>query len=101
IRAPKNHELWSLDLQQAELRIASKYAGCRKMLEQLAQGADIHVDTTRRILGAKKTDPDWKLKRDIGKRLTFSSIFQIGPDYFQETLTRMSGIQLPLAECQR
>lgn len=101
VRAPEGKALWNLDLVQAELRVATKYADCKRMAELLEQGADIHGITTEEILGVSRDAPDWKLKRDIGKRLTFSAIFQIGPSHFQEILSKMTGIVLPLEECER
>jgi DNA polymerase I-like protein with 3'-5' exonuclease and polymerase domains len=96
IRAREGHALWNLDLAQAELRVAAKYAKCYKMLDMLLGGADFHSETTKQVLKVDESHPQWKEKRDIGKRLTFSAIFQIGPDHFQEILGKMTGIYLPM-----
>lgn len=101
IVARDGKQLWNLDLQQAELRVAAKYARCTKMLELLAAGEDLHSITTKAVLGVDESHPDWKLKRDTGKRLTFSSIFQIGGLTLQENLARVADIHLPLEECNR
>jgi DNA polymerase I-like protein with 3'-5' exonuclease and polymerase domains len=101
IAAQDGRELFNLDLQQAELRVAAKYARCTPMLEMLANGDDLHSITTKEVLGVDESHPDWKLKRDTGKRLTFSSIFQIGGLTLQENLARVADIHLPLAECNR
>lgn len=92
-------ELWNLDLSQAELRVASQYAKCRRMLELLGQGADLHGITCQEVLGVEPGAPDWKAKRDIAKRLTFGGIFQIGGETFQATLGKLANIYLPLRQC--
>lgn len=101
LRAREGHELWSLDMSQAELRVAAKYSRCNTMLEMLAGGADFHGSTCESVMGAKPTDPDWKLRRDIAKRLTFGSIFQIGGAKFQATLAKLANIHWELEECER
>jgi DNA polymerase-1 len=99
-KAKEGHELWNLDLSQAELRIAAKQANCVRMLEMLEGGADLHGVTTTEVF---KIDPDhheWKIRRDAGKRLTFSAIFQIGPQEYQRVLAK-EGLHWSLAECDR
>lgn len=101
VKAPAGKALWNLDLAQAELRVATKYARCARMAKMLEDGIDVHGDTTINVLGVEEGAPDWKLKRDIGKRLTFSAIFQIGAEHFQEILSKMTGIVMPIEECSR
>jgi len=100
LQAKGGHGLWSLDLSQAELRVAAEYSRCQPMLELLAQGEDIHGVTTQEVLEVARDDPFWKQKRDIAKRLTFGSIFQIGAQTFQATLSKLADIHLPIEECQ-
>jgi DNA polymerase I-like protein with 3'-5' exonuclease and polymerase domains len=95
--------LWNLDLSQAELRVASIYSRCRRMLDMLEQGIDQHGATCEAVLRVKKEELDpveWKVKRDIAKRLNFSGIFQIGPDHFQHILAKMADLHLELDECK-
>jgi DNA polymerase-1 len=99
VRAKEGHGLWSLDMQQAELRVASQYAQCQLMLEMLAAGRDIHGETTQEVMGVDPKAKDYKLKRDIGKRLTFGGIFQIGGKTFQATLAKLAGIHMEQSEC--
>lgn len=101
IRAEEGSELWNLDLSQAELRVAAKMSGCDKMQKQLEGGADIHGEAAIEILGANAEDTDWKAKRDIAKRLTFGSIFQIGGEAFQAQLSKIADIQLERSACDR
>lgn len=100
LQARDEHQLWSLDMSQAELRIAAKYARCQKMLDALSSGADFHGQACERVFGVGPDAPDWKLKRDIGKQLTFGSLFHIGGEGFQKLLAKKANIHLPLAECE-
>lgn len=90
----------NLDLSQAELRLAAKFCKCQVMLDALATGADFHGMTTEKVFGITKENPRWSELRDIAKRLTFGSIFQIGPPTFQKTLQQLGGITWPLADCK-
>lgn len=94
--------LWSLDLSQAELRVASKYAHCQRMLDRLLDpDADVHGDTCQQVLGVSRDDPDFKYKRDIAKRTNFAAIFQVGAKKLQATLARQADIHLSEQECHR
>lgn len=99
IRAKEGYGLWNLDLSQAELRVASQYSGCRRMLQMMADGVDAHGETTKGVIGIDPADPLWKEKRDIAKRLNFGGIFQIGGEKFQATLAKLADLHLPLHEC--
>lgn len=94
-------ELWNLDLSQAELRVAARYAGCETMLEMLRGGADLHGETCTALFGKRPGEEGWKAARDIAKRLTFGSIFQIGAKTFRETLKTLADVDMPLGECYR
>lgn len=89
----------NLDLGQAELRIASHFAGCTVMSTAVASGADFHSQTTKRVYQVDETNPNWLVWRDMGKRLTFASIFQIGGVKYQKTLWEEAGLYLPISEC--
>lgn len=96
----EDYAIWTLDLSQAELRVASRYAGCKNMLRQLADGEDIHSNTCMETLDGDPDADDWKELRDIAKRLTFGGIFQIGGEKFQATLAKLADIHWPLAQCE-
>lgn len=101
IRPREGYGLWNLDLSQAELRVATHYAECKLMAEQLARGEDIHSNNTIELdLCHNPADAMWKTWRDIAKRTTFGGIFQIGPDTFQSTLSKLANIYLPIEECE-
>lgn len=94
-------ELWNLDLAQAELRVASQYSQCEKMLRMLADGTDFHSVTTIDVIKANPDEPGWKEKRDIGKRVNFSAIFMIGAAHLQDIVDKMTGVRMPIEECER
>ncbi len=93
--------LWNLDLSQAELRVAAKYADCKQMLRMLADGADLHAHTCRGTMQIQDDHPLWKEKRDIAKRLNFGGIFMIGWETFQATMSKLADIHLPEQECRK
>jgi|SRR5665213_924159 len=99
--AKKGCSLISLDMSQAELRCAAKYSECEKMLTMLNEGVDFHGKATEDVMHVGRDHPEWKLKRDIGKKLTFGAIFGIGGESFQALLTRETDLQLEVAECDR
>jgi DNA polymerase I-like protein with 3'-5' exonuclease and polymerase domains len=99
VRAEEGYGLWNLDLSQAELRVATRYSGCVKMAEQLANGIDSHGEVTN-VLKVMPDDPRWKQQRDIAKRLNFGGIFMIGGETFQNTLAKLADIHLPVEDCE-
>lgn len=92
---------YNVDLSQAELRIAAKFANCQPMIELLEGGGDVHGDAATRIFGVTPEDPDWKIKRDIAKRTVFGGLFAIGPRTFRETLFHLAGLDMTEQECGR
>lgn len=101
LRPAEGMGLWNLDLSQAELRVATKFAQCQRMATMLAEGADAHGETCRGVIRVEPDDPSWKAKRDIAKRLNFGGIFMIGGKKFQATLAKLADIHLPLEECEQ
>lgn len=94
---------YNLDLSQAELRVAAHLAHCQRMSQMLAEGADLHSVTTESVFNKTKSEvepAEWKRLRDIAKRLTFGSIFWIGPRTFQETLRKQADLEWPLSSCE-
>jgi len=100
-RPADGKQLYNLDYQQAELRVAAKFAGCRKMLAMLEQGADLHGITCETVIGTPRESPNWKRDRDVAKRANFSCIFGVGPVTFQATIRKFTGVELPLHESQQ
>ena len=98
LKAEKGHRLVSLDMSQAELRCAAHYSGCVKMEQMLTEGIDFHGKTTEDVMHVYPDHPEWKLKRDIGKKLTFGSIFGIGGERFQALLSKETGLHISIEE---
>lgn len=89
------YRLWHMDLAQAELRVASLYAGCERMLGLIRQGRDPHGETAIELNLATGPDhPEWYKMRGVGKRGNFSLIFGIGPDKFRQDLKTQVGVDL-------
>lgn len=101
LRAREGCGVWNIDLSQAELRVASRYSHCNKMLDMLLGGHDAHGHTTETVLRTPRDDPHFKFRRDIGKRLNFAAIFMVGGQTFKEQLEELADIYLPLEECHQ
>ena len=86
--------LWELDLANAELRVAAKYAGCVKMLELIHQGADLHGETAQELFKVKPDSPDWYQYRTIAKRANFSLIFGVGWAKLQDDIYTQTGVAM-------
>jgi DNA polymerase I-like protein with 3'-5' exonuclease and polymerase domains len=90
-----------MDLAQAELRVASLYAGCEPMLQIIREGRDPHGETAVALgLASGPDDAQWKKMRGVGKRGNFSLIFGIGPSKFKADLRLQVGVDLPLQQVQ-
>lgn len=95
---PDGWVTFTMDLAQAELRVAALDAECVPMLEILHAGKDPHGETAIALgLSAGPDDPapkfDWfKARSVVAKRSNFSLIFGIGPRKFRIDLRKQSGI---------
>jgi DNA polymerase I-like protein with 3'-5' exonuclease and polymerase domains len=87
-------ELWTLDLAQAELRVAALYAKCQAMLDIIAANRDPHGETATSLWHITPDDPAWDVYRGVGKRANFSLIFGIGPDRFRDDTWSQTGVDL-------
>lgn len=96
IEAPPGFEMWHADLAQAELRVASQYAGAKSMLELVESGQDAHGVTAVNLgLATGPDDPGWyKARSVIAKRSNFSLIFGVGHVTFRNDLRKISGVDL-------
>lgn len=92
-------QLWELDLQQAELRLAAMDAGVEPMLDMLLEGRDVHGETATRLFGVDPDSDDWPHYRGLAKRANFSLIFGAGPKTFHQSLVD-SGDAIPYREVQ-
>jgi hypothetical protein len=98
--ARPGHQVWGLDLAQAELRVAARWAPEPKMLELIREGADLHAVTNRELFFIEPDHPDWTMFRQVAKRANFSLIFDVGAAEFQRILSRYLGIEWELDRCK-
>lgn len=99
-RPKKGCQLYEMDLSQAELRVATKYAKCKLMAEFLENAdADAHGETAKRLF-AEPYAQQPKKYRDIAKRANFSFIYMVGPPTFQRDLEKQTGIKISLAQAE-
>lgn len=68
-------ELWSIDIKQAEIRMAAMLAQDVALGEAFASGIDVYVAMSQRIYGTPN-------RRNDAKRAALASIYEIGPATF-------------------
>lgn len=83
----KDYELWFMDLDQVEYRLFAHYAKIPSLLEQIANGYDVHTATAATLFGwnmeelAKKIhegDEEATAIRSRAKTLNFALIYGMG-----------------------
>lgn len=92
-RSKPDHDNWSLDISQAEVRVATSIAKCGGMLEVLLAGTDVHGQTATKVFGVKPGDPTWEAMRAVAKRLTFGILYGAGIDTLREQIRLFTGIE--------
>lgn len=96
---PDGWRLYELDLEQAELRVGAMFAECRKMLDMIHNGADLHTYTTRELWPEIEFEgPQWEQYRQVGKRGNFSLQFGSGGATFKAMVSKETGIILSDSE---
>jgi DNA polymerase-1 len=70
--------LYSVDLQQAELRLATMLAGESNLAEILYSGADPYTNMSHDLWNTES-------RRQDAKRATLSSLYEVGPATFADT----------------
>jgi len=97
---PEGWTLWELDLANAEARVAALFAQCKKMLELIEAGADLHGATATELFHVKPGDPNWGEKRQVAKRANFSLIFGVGWVKLQADIEEQTGVRMTDHETQ-
>lgn len=92
---------WTIDLAQAELRVACEAAKCSSMRELIYAGEDLHGVTARQLFEVTPASPDWFTKRQVAKRGNFSLIFGVGWKTFMNDLREQTGIEITEAQSKR
>jgi DNA polymerase-1 len=90
-RSKPHHDLFSLDISQAEVRVATSLAKCTGMLDVLLSGTDVHGQTATKVFGVKPGDPMWEQLRAVAKRLTFGILYGAGIDTLREQIRLFTG----------
>lgn len=99
-RPKPGHELWEVDISQAEVRVATFCAKCEPMRQVLLAGDDVHGQTAIRVFGASPDEPEWGRWRTLAKRLTFATLYGAGPRKFRQTLREQAGIDVPESQAK-
>jgi DNA polymerase-1 len=93
--AAQGQVVFEFDLEQAELRMATAYSGCKLMRELLESGADVHGETAERLFGSRD-----KERRQTAKRANFAMIYDVSWRTFQEDVEKQIGLILSDDEAQ-
>ena len=87
------------DLNRIELVVAAWLSGDPVLTKALLEG-DPHDDTTWDIFpDAKKSEEDWKAKRDLAKVLNFLVIYKGGGHAYQQAARKDIGVDLEIDFC--
>lgn len=109
---PTGRKRCTIDLSQAELRVAAKFSGCKTMIEQVEAGRDIHGEMATQIFGVERGDgcakdcycetcARFSHYRYISKRGVFGGIFMVGTKTFRETIWNLGQLWLPWEDAKR
>lgn len=97
---PKGWVGYELDLANAELRVAALFAGCKRMLDMIDQGMDLHGETAKELFHVEPDSEDWDQRRSVAKRANFSLIFGVGWIELKRNIEVQTGIILSDREAQ-
>lgn len=92
--------LWECDVSQAEMRVATAMAGCKRMRAIIEAGGDLHGETAKVLFGITEENADWDKLRTIAKRINFGTLYGAGTAKVQEVL-ESEGVPLPMQQVQR
>lgn len=74
--SPKGYQIYSLDLDNAELRFLSHFAKCGPLIEQFTNGIDVHAETAKLI---RKSLDSYDINEDrsrmLAKQFTYSLLY--------------------------
>lgn len=76
--AQEGYALVAFDYSQIELRLMAHLAQDKNMLEDFAQGKDIHTTTAQRIFKVQQLEDVTKEQRGIAKAINFGAIYGAG-----------------------
>jgi DNA polymerase I len=97
VRAPEGRLLVSADYSQAELRIAARITGDKRMLEAYSNGEDLHAITARILMGREKIS---KEERDLAKAVNFGLLYGQGAEGLREYARNNYRISMTVEEAR-
>jgi len=99
---PDGWRLYEMDLAQAELRVATMFAKCKRMESMIRNGEDLHTFTTKALFShVDPTSDEFFQWRQVGKRANFSLQFGSGGATFKAMVSKETGIILSDTEAAR
>lgn len=98
VRAPEGRALVVADYSQAELRIAARISGDKKMLDAYRKGEDLHAATARSLMGREDISKD---ERDLAKAVNFGLLYGQGAAGLQEYARNRYGVRMTIEEARR
>jgi DNA polymerase-1 len=101
VKASPGHDLWALDVAQAELRIGARWARCPTMEVLINAGEDLHAYSAKNLFGVDEAHKDWSLLRHVAKQGNFALIYDCGAQTFQTMLSKQVGIEWEFSRVQR
>lgn len=115
-RPRAGHQLWEVDVSQAEIRIATAMARCQPMLDQFLSGQDSHSAAcwlmfrdefvrdgfdTLEAASAKNGHPKWDEYRQVAKRCNLGILYGAGAGTVKEQIAKFTGIEYPLGQVRQ
>lgn len=87
---PKDSQLVSIDLNNAELRFLAYYAKCDQLIQRFNNGKDIHYETAKLIRNQMNHhEVDDEQARGLAKRYTYSFLYGGGTKSIQKSLQKV------------
>jgi len=87
---PKNSQLVSIDLNNAELRFLAFYGRCNPLIKKFNAGRDIHQETAQLIQKSINSHAlDDEQARELAKRYTYSFLYGAGVKSIQKSLQKV------------
>lgn len=93
IGARPGYELYEMDLPQGEVRIATVITDCGAMWDVIDSGEDLHGANARRIWEIDEQDERYPDLRNVGKRITFGTLYGAGIETLRAQILEYTGLE--------
>lgn len=100
IGAPPGWSFVEADYSQIELRVAAYLARERTMLHLYNIGADIHMETTKKVTGLPESEVTKEIRKKVGKPVNFGFLYGMGWRKFIETAFNNYGSKFSESEAR-